>query len=141
MTKTSMKWFACCGKNAYWVIFTSTFVHKKIFCIWMEKTCSIQKWLKLFRNLLRSMKKTVTSCEKTSANWRTFFSMSIQMCTLRSIVQLNGEVSTLELHFTLFLKLKKTKKSLNNRVKIHKKHHWKKWIVCFWTKSRRNWHF
>ena len=110
-----MLWKECMSSDFYRYIFT-----EENFCILMEKTCCIQKWLKLFGNLFRSMKKTVTSNVITFVNLRTYFSMSIQMCTLRCIVQLNGEVLIREVHFTFFLKLIRTKKSLNNPSKIAK---------------------
>ena len=43
--------------------------------------------------------------------------MSIQMCTLRCIDQLNEEVLIREVHFTFFLKLTRTKKKLEQSAK------------------------
>ena len=110
-----MLWKECILSNFYRHICT-----EENFLYLMEKTCCIQKWLKLFGNLFRPMKKTITSYKVTFVNLRTYFSMSIEMCTLRCIVQLNGEVLMREEHFTLFLKFARIKRNLNNRLKIPK---------------------
>ena len=102
-----MLWKECVLINFYRHICT-----EENFLYLMEKACCIQKWLKLFGNLFRSMKKTITSYKI-----RTYFSMSIQMCTLRCIVQLNGEVLIWKVHFTLFLKFARIKKKLVQSVK------------------------
>ena len=107
-----MLWKECMLSNFYRYICT-----EENFLYLIEKTCCIQKWLKLFGNLFRSMKKTITSYKVTFVNLRTYFSMSIHMCTLRCIVQLNGEVLIWEVHFTLFLKFARIKKKLEQSVK------------------------
>ena len=102
-----MLWKECMPSDFYRYIFT-----EENFLYLNGKNMLHPKWLKLFGNLLRSIKKTIRSYEITFVKLRTYFSMSIQMCPLRCIDQLNGEVLIREVHFTFFLKLTRTKKKL-----------------------------
>ena len=128
MIRTSMKLFTCYEKSTCQMPNFYNYICTKKNLLYLNgKNVLYPKVAEIILKFIL-VDKAITSYEITSVNLRTYFDISIQMCILRFIVQLRGEVSIWEVHFTLFLKPIR-KKTSNNQVEILKIT-WLKKIDC-----------